>query len=55
MAQGLLTGKYGPDHKFEKGDHRKANRLFHPEVYPRVQDAPEQGGPQNDRPHPPIQ
>jgi len=38
MAQGLLTGKFGPDHQFDKGDHRKANRLFHPDVYPRVQD-----------------
>ena len=28
MAQGLLTGKFGPDHKFEKGDHRAKNRLF---------------------------
>jgi len=38
MAQGLLTGKFGPDHQFDKGDHRKANRLFHPDVYPRVLD-----------------
>ena len=22
MAQGILTGKFGPDHKFAKGDHR---------------------------------
>ncbi len=39
MAQGLLTGKFGPDHQFEKGDHRSSNRLFHPEVYPQVQHA----------------
>jgi len=36
MAQGLLTGKFGPDHQFEKGDHRSSNRLFHPTVYPKV-------------------
>jgi myo-inositol catabolism protein IolS len=39
MAQGLLTGKFGPDHQFEKGDHRAGNRLFRPDVYPRVQTA----------------
>ena len=31
MAQGLLTGKFGPDHKFMKGDHRAKNKLFKPE------------------------
>ena len=39
MAQGLLTGKFGPDHRFEKGDHRNTNRLFQPDVYPQVQKA----------------
>ncbi len=39
MAQGLLTGKFGPDHQFEKGDHRASNRLFQPENYARVQAA----------------
>ena len=39
MAQGLLTGKFGPDHKFEKGDHRARNRLFAPDNYKRVQQA----------------
>jgi aryl-alcohol dehydrogenase-like predicted oxidoreductase len=39
MAQGLLTGKFGPDHEFEKGDHRSHNRLFHKDVYPHVQHA----------------
>jgi myo-inositol catabolism protein IolS len=39
MAQGLLTGKFGPDHQFENGDHRSSNRLFHPDVYPQVQQA----------------
>lgn len=39
MAQGLLTGKFGPGHQFEKGDHRSANRLFQPDVYPQAQKA----------------
>lgn len=39
MAQGLLTGKFAPDHEFEKGDHRANNRLFEPEIYRRVQKA----------------
>jgi aryl-alcohol dehydrogenase-like predicted oxidoreductase len=39
MAQGLLTGKFGPDHRFAKGDHRSANRLFQTDLYPRVQAA----------------
>jgi aryl-alcohol dehydrogenase-like predicted oxidoreductase len=36
MAQGILTGKFGPNPTFEKGDHRSANRLFSPEMYPKV-------------------
>ncbi len=39
LAQGLLTGKFGPDHKFAKGDHRSKNKLFKPENYQRVQQA----------------
>jgi aryl-alcohol dehydrogenase-like predicted oxidoreductase len=39
MAQGVLTGKFGPDHRFEKGDHRSGNRLFQSDVYPHVQKA----------------
>ena len=39
MAQGLLTGKFGPDHKFAQGDHRFRNKLFQPENYARVQKA----------------
>ena len=39
LAQGLLTGKFGPDHKFAKGDHRSKNRLFKPQHYQRVQQA----------------
>jgi aryl-alcohol dehydrogenase-like predicted oxidoreductase len=39
MAQGLLTGKFGPGHTFAKGDHRAAHRLFQPEHFARVQQA----------------
>jgi myo-inositol catabolism protein IolS len=39
LAQGLLTGKFGPDHTFAKGDHRFRNKLFQPENYKRVQKA----------------
>jgi len=39
LSQGLLTGKFGPDHKFAKGDHRSSNKLFQPEHYKRVQNA----------------
>jgi aryl-alcohol dehydrogenase-like predicted oxidoreductase len=36
MAQGLLTGKFGPGHSFEKGDIRAKNKLFEPDTYARV-------------------
>jgi aryl-alcohol dehydrogenase-like predicted oxidoreductase len=39
MAQGFLTGKFGPEHIFEKGDVRAKNKLFQPEMYARVQAA----------------
>ena len=39
MSQGLLTGKFGAGHVFEKGDHRASNRLFQPQHYQRVQAA----------------
>ena len=39
MAQGLLTGKFGPDHKFEEGDVRASNKLFQPGNYDRAQAA----------------
>ncbi len=39
MAQGLLTGKFGPDHRFAPGDHRAKNRLFQPAHYGRAQEA----------------
>ena len=37
MAQGLLTGKFGANHQFAKGDHRASNRLFEPSHFARVQ------------------
>jgi aryl-alcohol dehydrogenase-like predicted oxidoreductase len=37
LAQGLLTGKYGPNHQFDQGDIRAKNKLFQPENYQRVQ------------------
>jgi myo-inositol catabolism protein IolS len=39
LAQGILTGKFGPDPKFEAGDHRSKNKLFQPQNYKRVQAA----------------
>ena len=42
MAQGLLTGKFGPEHQFARGDHRAANRLFAAPHFQRVQAALEQ-------------
>ena len=36
MAQGLLTGKFGADHRFAKGDHRAGNRLLQTENMGRV-------------------
>jgi len=39
MAQGILTGKFGPDHTFPKGDHRSKNKLFKPENVHRVHQA----------------
>ena len=39
MAQGLLTGKFDQNHEFQKGDHRKKNRLFRPELFGRAQEA----------------
>jgi len=39
MAQGLLTGKFGPDHHFDPGDHRAKNILFQPPHFDRAQSA----------------
>ena len=42
MAQGLLTGKFSPGHKFEEADHRSANVLFQGENFERAQNALQQ-------------
>lgn len=42
LAQGLLTGKFGPDHQFPSGDVRATNRLFQGETYLRAQAALDQ-------------
>lgn len=39
LAQGLLTGKFGPDHQFAPGDNRADNKLFQSETYQRAQAA----------------
>lgn len=39
LAQGLLTGKFSPDHKFEEGDIRAKNKLFQGEHFQRAQAA----------------
>jgi aryl-alcohol dehydrogenase-like predicted oxidoreductase len=39
LAQGLLSGKFGRDHKFEQGDNRAKNKLFKGENYERAQQA----------------
>jgi len=49
LAQGILTGKFGPEHKFEEGDHRTKNKLFIKENYARVQTALNQLRPIADR------
>lgn len=37
LAQGILTGKFKPGHKFHKDDHRTHNRLMQPTIFPYVQ------------------
>lgn len=37
LAQGLLTGKFGADHKFDPEDNRAKNKLFQGENYQRAQ------------------
>lgn len=39
LAQGLLTGKFGPDHTFDPEDVRSKNKLFQGEHYQRAQQA----------------
>jgi aryl-alcohol dehydrogenase-like predicted oxidoreductase len=51
LAQGLLTGKFGPDHQFPEGDHRVKNKLFKGENYQRAQQALEQLRPIAQRHH----
>jgi len=36
LAQGLLTGKFGPEHQFEPGDHRAQNKLFQGDHFQRA-------------------
>ncbi|PSN16611.1 aldo/keto reductase [filamentous cyanobacterium CCT1] len=51
MAQGLLTGKFGPDHQFPKEDIRSKNKLFQPPLYDKAQAALEKLRPIDDRHH----
>jgi myo-inositol catabolism protein IolS len=51
LAQGLLTGKFAPDHKFESGDVRAKNKLFNPPHYDRAQAALAKLRPIADRHH----
>jgi aryl-alcohol dehydrogenase-like predicted oxidoreductase len=39
MAQGILAGRFAERPVFADGDHRKGHRLFHADIYPRVQAA----------------
>lgn len=39
LAQGLLTGKFGPDHTFDSADNRAKNKLFQGENYQHAQQA----------------
>ncbi|MBD2037977.1 aldo/keto reductase [Leptolyngbya sp. FACHB-321] len=49
LAQGLLTGKFGPDHRFPPEDNRAKNKLFQGETYQRAQTALEKLRPIADR------
>jgi aryl-alcohol dehydrogenase-like predicted oxidoreductase len=42
LAQGLLTGKFAPGHKFDPEDNRAKNKLFQGENFERAQQALEQ-------------
>ncbi|NLC59435.1 MAG: aldo/keto reductase [Armatimonadetes bacterium] len=42
IAQGILTGKFGPQPSFPEGDHRPGTVLFSPEVYPHLYAATEE-------------
>lgn len=49
LAQGLLTGKFAPDHRFDPQDNRAKNKLFQGEIYQRAQAALAQLKPIADR------
>ena len=51
LAQGLLTGKFGPGHKFDPEDNRAKNKLFQGENFERAQQALEKLRPIADRHH----
>lgn len=51
LAQGLLTGKFGKDHKFDPADNRAKNKLFQGENYDRAQQALEKLRPIAERHH----
>ena len=42
LAQGLLTGKFGPEHRFPQNDVRSKNRLFQSPLYDQAQQALDQ-------------
>ncbi len=39
LAQGLLTGRFGPEHRFDPQDNRAKNQLFQGETYARALEA----------------
>ncbi len=51
LAQGLLTGKFGPSHKFDPADNRAKNKLFFGSNYERAQQALEKLRPIAQRHH----
>lgn len=51
LAQGLLTGKFGPGHKFDPADNRAKNKLFFGSNYERAQQALEKLRPIAQRHH----
>lgn len=51
LAQGLLTGKFGPGHQFDPVDNRAKNKLFQGENYERAQQALEKLRPIASRHH----
>ncbi len=39
LAQGILSGKFAPGHRFETGDNRKSNKLVEKSLFPKVLNA----------------